>query len=50
MDLSRGAVIFSVASAAGAVLIGVTLYGETLTAMQQLGVALGLVSLALIFA
>lgn len=47
--LARGAVVFSVASALLATLIGLILYHERLTAIQTAGVLLGLVSLVLIF-
>jgi multidrug transporter EmrE-like cation transporter len=48
-DLGRGAIIFSVASAVLAILIGVVLYKETVTRIQLLGMLLGLLSLVLIF-
>lgn len=46
--LSRGAIIFSVASAILAAAIGILLYRETLSRIQILGVFLGIASLALI--
>ena len=46
--LARGAVIFSVASAIIAVLLGVLLYKEHLNINQMIGVALGIISLILI--
>ena len=46
--LARGAAIFSVASMALAYLIGVGLYGETLTMQQNVGAGLGVVALALL--
>lgn len=47
--LARGAVIFSVASAIVATILGVFLYQKTLSRLQYLGVFLGLISLFLIF-
>lgn len=47
--LARGAIIFSVASALVAVLIGLLIYKERLTGFQLIGVTLGLVSIAMIF-
>jgi glucose uptake protein GlcU len=47
--LARGAVIFAVASALLAVLIGVLIFKENLGKVQLIGVGLGIVSLALIF-
>jgi drug/metabolite transporter (DMT)-like permease len=46
--LAKGAVIFSVASAAIAVCLGYFIYREPVTAMQVAGMVLGLVSLVLI--
>ncbi len=47
--LGRGAVIFSVASAILAVLIGVVLYREHVTPFQLAGMLLGVVAITLIF-
>ncbi len=47
--LARGAVIFSVASAIIAVLLGVFLYKENVTTIQFFGIGVGIVSLVLIF-
>ncbi len=47
--LARGAIIFSVASAILASVIGLVFYREHLTAVQGIGVALGIVSIFLIF-
>ena len=47
--LGRGAIIFSVASAIIAVLLGLLLYHEKINSIQIIGVFLGIVSLALIF-
>ena len=47
--LGRGAVIFSVASAILAVLIGVVLYKEQVTPIQLVGMLLGVVAIGLIF-
>jgi multidrug transporter EmrE-like cation transporter len=48
-QLGRGSVIFSVGSAILGVVIGIILYKEHVTRLQVWGMALGLVSLALIF-
>ena len=45
-ELSRGAVLFSVLSAIGAVLIGLLLYHEKTTGRQLIGLALGLAAVA----
>ncbi len=47
--LARGALIFSVCSAIGAVIIGVYFYSETTNKTQIIGMVLGLLSLILIF-
>ena len=47
--LSRGAVIFSVASAILALFIGLVLYKETFSKLQITGMIFGVVSLVLIF-
>lgn len=47
--LARGAIIFSVASAVLASVIGIVLYKEYLTKIQLVGVFLGVISLILIF-
>ncbi len=47
--LARGAIIFSVASALLAVGIGIFIYKEHLTTVQLVGVALGIISIGLIF-
>lgn len=47
--LTRGVVIFSVATAVIASIIGIYFYHETLTKVQMTGIVLGLVSLVLIF-
>lgn len=47
--LGRGAIIFSLVSAIIAILLGVFLYQEKVSTLQIIGMALGLVSLALIF-
>ena len=46
--LSIGATIFSVASAALAVFVGVYLYKETVSVHQWIGIGLGVVSLMLV--
>jgi multidrug transporter EmrE-like cation transporter len=46
--LSIGATIFSVASAALAVFVGVCLYKETVSVHQWIGIGLGIVSLMLV--
>jgi multidrug transporter EmrE-like cation transporter len=45
-ELSRGAVLFSVLSAVGAVLIGLILYHEKASARQPIGLVLGLATVA----
>ena len=47
--LARGAVVFSIASAILATIIGLVFYKESLTLVQMVGVFIGLVSLVLIF-
>ena len=47
--LARGALIFSVCSAIGAVVIGVYFYGEATNRIQIIGMILGALSLILIF-
>ncbi|KKU50062.1 MAG: hypothetical protein A3F53_01510 [Candidatus Zambryskibacteria bacterium RIFCSPHIGHO2_12_FULL_48_10] len=47
--LGRGAIIFSLASAIIAILLGVFLYQEKVSSPQLAGMFLGLVSLVLIF-
>ncbi len=47
--LARGAIIFSVGSAVVATIIGLYFYGETTNKIQLTGMALGLLSLILIF-
>ncbi len=47
--LARGAIIFSVASALLASVIGIIFYKEELTTIQIIGVVLGLLSIAFIF-
>jgi len=49
VGLSRGAMIFSLASAIGAVLLGVILFEEKLTDLQMIGAFLGSISLILLF-
>lgn len=46
--LGRGAMIFSVASAAIAIVIGIFLYHETVTTKQVIGILFGLVSIILL--
>lgn len=46
--LTQGAIIFSVGSAMLAIVIGLILYKETLTSMQMVGVALGLIAIVLL--
>lgn len=48
-QLGRGAVIFSVVSAILAIIIGVYFYQENTNKIQIIGMALGVVSLLLIF-
>ncbi len=45
-ELSKGAVLFSVLSAAGAVLIGLFVYKEKAGPYQLVGLALGIVAIA----
>lgn len=47
--LARGAVIFSVASAILAIIIGIHFYGENVNKVQTAGIVLGALSLVLIF-
>jgi len=47
--LARGAIIFSVASAVLASIIGIIFYKESLSIVQIAGIALGVVSITLIF-
>lgn len=47
--LARGAIIFSVASAILATMIGIVLYKEELSRMHIAGIIVGIVSLVLIF-
>lgn len=47
--LARGAILFSLASALLATGIGIFMYKEELTNLQILGVALGLISIVLLF-
>ena len=47
-ELGRGAVLFSVLSAIGAVLIGLVFYHEKADARQLVGLALGLAAVALL--
>ena len=47
--LARGAVIFSVGSAIGAVILGLFFYGEVTNKIQFFGMILGAFSLILIF-
>lgn len=47
--LARGAVIFSVASAVLATIIGAWLYKEHVTRIQMAGIIFGIISLVLIF-
>ncbi len=47
--LGRGSVIFSVASAIIATVIGVFLYKENLSTVQIVGIILGIVAVGLIF-
>lgn len=47
--LARGAAIFSVASAIIAVFIGALMYRESVTLLEWAGIALGTVSIVLIF-
>lgn len=47
--LGRGAVLFSVASALLAVIVGIVMYHEKVTVVQALGIMLGIASIALIY-
>lgn len=47
--LARGAILFSVASAILATIIGIILYKENLNKYQLLGIVIGIISLILIF-
>ena len=47
--LGRGAVIFSLASAIIAIILGIFLYQEKVTTAQMIGMILGLISLVFIF-
>jgi drug/metabolite transporter (DMT)-like permease len=47
--LGRGAVIFSLASAIVAILLGLFLYHEKISGIQIIGMVLGIVSLVFIF-
>jgi multidrug transporter EmrE-like cation transporter len=47
--LARGAVIFSVFTAIGASIAGIYFYGESTNKIQLIGMALGVLSLILIF-
>ena len=47
--LGRGAVLFSVASAVLAIIVGVILYHEEVSSLQIAGMALGIVAIALIY-
>lgn len=48
-QLGRGAIIFSVASAIIAILLGVLLYKEPVSKLQTAGLVLGLISIVLLF-
>lgn len=48
-QLGRGAIIFSVASAIIAILLGIFLYKEPVSKIQSVGLALGLLSIVLLF-
>jgi multidrug transporter EmrE-like cation transporter len=48
-QLGRGAIIFSVASAIIAILLGVLLYKEPVSKLQTAGLILGVVSIILLF-
>lgn len=48
-QLGRGAIIFSVASAILAIIIGVCFYHENTNKIQLIGIVLGIISLVLIF-
>ncbi|MBI4136224.1 MAG: EamA family transporter [Candidatus Vogelbacteria bacterium] len=47
--LARGAIVFSVASAILAILVGLLFYKEQLSLIQIAGAALGIIALVLIF-
>jgi glucose uptake protein GlcU len=47
--LARGAIIFSVASALIATILGIYFYNESTNKIQMIGMLLGVVSLILIF-
>jgi drug/metabolite transporter (DMT)-like permease len=47
--LARGAAIFSVISAILAIVLGVLFYKESITRLQIIGMALGVISVALLF-
>ena len=49
-ELSRGAILFSVLSAIGAVLIGLFLYHEKVSPYQVIGLALGIAAIAFLSA
>lgn len=49
VGLGRGAVVFSVGSAALGVLVGLLVYKEPVTTTQLIGIVLGLISFILIF-
>jgi multidrug transporter EmrE-like cation transporter len=49
-ELSRGAILFSVLSSIGAVIIGVVVFQEKATPLKLLGLALGVVPVALLAA
>jgi drug/metabolite transporter (DMT)-like permease len=44
-DLGRGALLFSVASAVGAIAVGVVIFKEKMTHIQLIGACLGIVAL-----
>ena len=48
-QLGRGAIIFSVASAIIAILLGILLYKEPVSKIQSAGLVLGLLSIVLLF-
>lgn len=48
-QLGRGAIIFSVASAIIAIILGIILYKEPVSKLQALGLVLGVVSILLLF-
>lgn len=47
-DLSKAIVVFVVLNLVLAVLAGVSIFGETLTTMQKVGITLGIVSVVLL--